>query len=167
MSLEGQRLQPDRYALIPRTLTFLFQDHQILLIKVPKDRGDWAGLYNGVGGHVERGEDPYTAALREVNEETGLSPSNLRLRGVVQIDTNVNPGIVLFVFQGEVQEGADLVTGPEGTPEWISLFDLDDLPLVEDLYELIPRVQSAMVLNHPFFASYHYNAEGQLSIRFP
>ena len=166
MSLEGQRLQPERYALIPRTLTFLIHDHHILLIKVPDDRGAWAGLYNGVGGHIERGEDPLTAALREVQEETQLSPLNLQLCGIVQVDTNTNPGIVLFVFQGEVEEKTDLIAGPEGKPEWISLVDLDELPLVEDLPDLIPRVLSSMVIDQPFFASYHYNAEGQLSIGF-
>jgi len=64
MSLDGQRADPDRYTLVPRTLTFLFQADQVLLLKV--DRGGWAGLYNGIGGHLEQGEDPLTAAVREL-----------------------------------------------------------------------------------------------------
>ncbi len=79
MSLAGQRLQPERYALIPRTLTFLFNKDEILLIKVPENRGAWTGLFNGVGGHIERGEEPHSAALREIFEETRLSPASLSL----------------------------------------------------------------------------------------
>ncbi len=102
MSLEGQRLQPDRYSVVPRTLSFLLRGEQILLLKLPAGRGAWAGMLNGVGGHVEQGEEPRASALREVVEETGLAPGpSFRLTGVVLIDTQQTPGIALYVFVGE------------------------------------------------------------------
>lgn len=67
MSLDGQRVNLDRYSLVPRTLSFLIQDDQILLLKL--NRGAWSGLYNGIGGHIEQGEDPLSAARREVEGE--------------------------------------------------------------------------------------------------
>lgn len=166
MSLAGQRLRLDRYALIPRTLTFLLHSDEILLIKVPEDRGAWSGLYNGVGGHIERGEEPLSAALREIGEETNQSPKSLNLTGIVQIDTNRNPGIGLFVFLGIVEVKKDLISGPEGTPEWIEISDLTDTPLVEDLPQLLPKILEAGETGAPFFAKYHYDPEDQLTITF-
>ena len=166
MSLAGQRLQPERYALIPRTLTFLFHKDEILLIKVPKNRGVWSGLFNGVGGHIERGEEPHSAALREIFEETRLSPASLSLCGIVQIDTNTNPGIALFVFLGSVEQKSELPSGPEGTPEWIKISNLESTPLVEDLPQHNTKSIVAGKSGIPFIAKYHYEPKGQLNIVF-
>ena len=69
----------------------------------------WANQYNGLGGHVEADEDVYAAALREVNEETGLSVTDLTLRGVVNVDTGNDefgqrPGVMMFVFAGAADD---------------------------------------------------------------
>lgn len=38
---------------------------------VQKNRPEWmSGYLNGIGGHVEEGEDPFTAMVREFEEET-------------------------------------------------------------------------------------------------
>jgi 8-oxo-dGTP diphosphatase len=165
MSLSGQRIQPERYQLIPRTLTFLTRPDEVLLIRLGPDRGDWAGLLNGVGGHVERGEDPIQSARREIEEETGLIAGELRLAGVVIIDTGEQPGIGLYVFVGDVG-GGELQAGPEGSPEWIRLDSINDSPLVADLPELLPKVLSSGEQAAPFSAIYEYDDSGVLSIRF-
>lgn len=166
MSLPGQRLQPDRYSLIPRTLTFLLHEGAVLLIKVPEGRGDWAGLFNGIGGHIEKGEDPISSARREIEEETHLIPSSLKLCGFVQVDTKTNPGIGLFVFCGEVDERGPLQASPEGKPEWIQISELANVPLVEDLPQLIPRALASRKAGLPFFARYRYDPSDQLTITF-
>ncbi len=165
MSLSGQRIQPDRYQLIPRTLTFLTRPGEVLLIRLGPDRGDWAGLLNGVGGHVECGEDPIQSARREIEEETGLIAGVLRLAGVVIINTGDQPGIGLYVFVGDIRSG-ELQAGSEGTPEWIRLDSLNDVPLVADLPELLPRALSGSERSAPFSAIYEYDDTGKLSIRF-
>jgi 8-oxo-dGTP diphosphatase len=165
MSLDGQRIQPDRYKVIPRTLTFLLSGDEILLIRVAPGRGGWSGMLNGLGGHIERGESPFGSALREVNEETGLVPQDLRLCGVVIVDTGGDPGIGLYVFVGETQSGS-IPAGPEGQPVWHEIDRLADVELVEDLPALIPRAIASYRGAPPFSAAYVYDRSGALTIQF-
>ncbi|MFQ5943466.1 MAG: NUDIX domain-containing protein [Anaerolineales bacterium] len=164
MSQDGQRLDPDRYAVIPRTISFVVHYDQILLIQLASDHEGWASLYNGIGGHVESGEEPLTAARREVLEETGLSLADQQLCGVVIVDMGTNSGIALFVFVGEALE-TDLLAGPEGVPTWVPVDRLEDYELVEDLGFLIPQALEAWSDNTIFFAGYSYDAHGELQIR--
>jgi len=161
--LHGQRLDPDRYALIPRTLTFLERGGQILLLRLAEGRGAWAGRYNGIGGHIERGEDPLSAARREVAEETGLQARGLKLCGVVAVDPGNRIGIGLYVFVGEPGLGA-MRPSAEGILEWASPDNMAALPLVSDLPFLLPRALAAYREGTTFSAAYQATAEGALEI---
>lgn len=163
MSLDGQRLDSDRYAVIPRTLSFLLRQNEILLIKLASDREGWSGRYNGIGGHVEIGEEPLSAARREVLEETGLE-TDQRLCGVVNIDTGGALGIGLFVFVGEAGGDERLMSGSEGVPAWLPVDRLADHDLVEDLGFLIPQALKARSEKGIFFAAYSYDNDGKLQI---
>jgi len=162
----AQKAGAERYQVVPRTLIFLTHEGRVLLLKGASHKRLWANLYNGVGGHVERGEDVLTAARRELREETGLEAS-LWLCGVVTIDTGHNTGIGLFVFRGEpLLPLAPLRPSREGEARWVPLDAWRSLPLVEDLHVLLPRVLAAAPDTPPFFAQYTYDAEGRLQITF-
>lgn len=165
MSLAGQRAQLHRYTLIPRTLSFLLRDDKVLLIRLPEGHGAWGGHFNGVGGHIEQGEDPLSSARREIREETGLAPERLVLSGVVIVDTGERPGIGLYVFVGESKNDV-LQSSPEGSPTWISLNDMNEVLLVEDLPILLPRAIASYSGSAPFSAVYTYNHAGELTIKF-
>src|SRR5260370_42114690 len=62
-----------RYSIIPRVLCFVTWMDEVLLLKGAPDKKLWAGKYNGLGGHVERGESGHAAAQREILEESGLA----------------------------------------------------------------------------------------------
>lgn len=165
MNREGQRLDPRRYAQIPRTLSLLTKGGKILLIRIPEEKGAWGGKLNGVGGHVERGEDPCSSALREIKEEVAIEPQDLRLCGVVSIDIEADLGIGLYVFVGTVQD-SDPSPGPEGPADWFDQADLESLPLVEDLPFLIPAALAAYRDGQPFSAVYRYPDDGSVSVEF-
>lgn len=148
MPSQNQGADPKRYTLIPRTLIFLTRGEDILLLQGAPHKRLWAGLYNGIGEHIERREDPLSAARRELAEESGLQ-ADLWLAATVTIDTGPDsPGILLFVFRGEVTGGL-LRPSAEGRPRWVPRARLDELPLVEDLHTLLPLILEQEAQHQP------------------
>ncbi len=171
MKKSEQGVTADRYTIIPRSLIFVFRraatggSLEVLLIKGAPSKRLWANQYNGIGGHIERGEDALSAARRELNEETGLSSVDLRLVGTVLIDADDRRGIGLFVFRGEYQ-GGTLIESTEGQLEWAPVDRLQDLPLVPDLKALLPRILRMQPGDPPFSALYDYDEQEQMHIHF-
>ncbi len=166
MGRSEQGISPDKYHMIPRVLIFVFNDQRkVLLIKGAPTKKIWAEKYNGVGGHVERGEDILSAAKRELKEETGLESSSMFFCGQVMVDATVTTGIALFIFKAKYEGGA-LAPSAEGELEWVKPESFRELPLVEDLRTIIPKVSSIQMGDQPFFAKYAYTEDDQLIISF-
>lgn len=176
MNVDEQGVGKDRkrrYQTIPRTLILVTSvnpqsgEREVLLLKGAADKRLWANKYNGLGGHVEAGEDLLSAAERELAEESGLAVDDLRLRGVVNIDTGRDetgsrPGVLMFVFTGESRERR-VRASAEGAPEWVPVDGLADYALVDDLYEVIPL---ALGDGPFFFGHYRPGAGGEMVYEF-
>ncbi|MBA4398741.1 MAG: NUDIX domain-containing protein [Chloroflexi bacterium] len=165
MPVEEQGAGLKRYRVIPRVLIFIFNQGAVLLIKGAPTKRLWANHYNGIGGHVERGEDILSAARRELLEEAGLAVPQIHLCGTVMVDAEPDSGIGLFVFRGEAP-GQAKVHSHEGETEWVPLTDLEKYPLVEDLHVLIPKITHMQPEDAPFAARYYYDEEQKLQIIF-
>lgn len=164
MPVSDQGINLDRYMLIPRTAIFVRRDNSYLLLKGAPNKRLWAGKYNGLGGHVEQGEDVLTAAQRELMEETGLE-ADLWLCGTVIVDSGQNPGICLYVFSGECSN-SEPKPSEEGAAEWVLFEVLDELPVVEDLPVLLERIHAMSPGDVPFAARSYYDDQDKLVVKF-
>src|SRR5215217_5840080 len=136
---QGADATQNRWLTIPRTLCFVLNGSDVLLMKRAPHNRVFPNQYNGVGGHIERDEDPLTSARREILEETGLTVNNLQLRAVYNIDAKASTGIILFVFTAESQH-REFTANDEGTLHWIPQREVSQYDLVEDLPTILPRV---------------------------
>ena len=103
----------------------------------------WPDCWDAIGGHVEDGETPEMAAVREVQEEVGVRPSRLLL-----IDTFPEPRPDLY---GDALHHIFAVTAwTGGAPAnicdehteiaWFSVDEIDRLkPLAGTRYPLLAR----------------------------
>lgn len=163
---QGADATHGRWLVIPRTLCFVFNGEDVLLMKRGPNRRVFPNRYNGVGGHLERNEDPTTGARREIHEETGLVVQDLRLRGVYNIDAGEQTGIVLYVYTAYSVSRDFRDTSGEGTLHWVGRDAVLALDLVEDLPHILPRILGAASDTPPFSAHLSYDANDRLKIVF-
>ena len=110
-------------------LCYLFDGDNILLID--KKTGLGKGLVNAPGGHIEEAETASEAAMREINEETGVSITSVEYKGVLEFqftDGLAMRGHVFFAHEhsGEIGET------DEARPFWCPVSDLPYDKMWED-----------------------------------
>ena len=104
------------------TLLFLRREGQILLAM--KKRGFGVDKWNGVGGKLDEGETREQAAVRECQEEIGVTPLNIQLAGEIDFTDLPHVHHYCHVYTTTEWEGEPSET-EEMRPQW---FDLDKIP---------------------------------------
>lgn len=101
------------------TLCYIEKEGKYLMLhRVKKHHDINAGKWIGVGGHVENGETPEECLLREVKEETGLTLTAYRLRGLVTFLSDVCEPELMCVFTADEFDG-ELIECDEGELAWV------------------------------------------------
>ena len=115
--------------MILTTLCYLEKDGQYLMLhRVKKDVDVNKGKWIGVGGKFEEGESPDECLKREVSEETGLSLTSYRMRGVLTFQSVGWETEYIFVYTADGFEG-ELKDCNEGVLKWVGKENLMDLNL--------------------------------------
>lgn len=115
--------------MILSTLCYIEKDGCWLMLHRVKKKNDLNhDKWIGVGGKFEEGESPEDCLLREVGEETGLTLTDFRFRGLVTFVSDEAPTEYMHLFTATGFTGA-LRDCDEGTLEWVPIPQVETLPL--------------------------------------
>lgn len=105
------------------TLCLIYKNNQLLLGM--KKRGFGQGRWNGFGGKMLDSESIKEAAIREIKEEVGLTPLNIKRRGILNFHFEGNPEILeVHIFSATDFKG-QLIETEEMKPKW---FNQEEIP---------------------------------------
>ena len=99
-----------------------------MLHRVKKENDASHDKWIGVGGKCEADESPDECMLREVKEETGLTVTSWRYRGIVTFISDVWPCEYMHLFTTNQWNGKEIDCN-EGDLQWIDKDRLFDLTL--------------------------------------
>lgn len=113
------------------SLCYIEKDGRYLMLHRTKKAGDEnRDKWIGIGGKFESGESPEDCMLREVLEETGLSVSSWRFRGIVTFVSNEWGTEYMHLFTAHGFTGS-LRDCDEGELEWVEKSRIPSLPIWE------------------------------------
>ncbi len=112
------------------TLCYIRKDDQYLMLLRNKKKEDInEGKWIGVGGRAEEGESPDDCILREVREETGLTLTDYRLRGIITFISDEWEEEYMMLYEGLSFTGELLRDCVEGTLRWVPTDEIFSLSL--------------------------------------
>ena len=103
-------------------------ERYLMLHRVKKEEDANKNKWIGIGGKFEEGESPEDCVLREVREETGLTLTRYRYRGIVTFVSNVWETEYMHLFTADAWSGA-LSDCDEGALAWVRKADVAALPI--------------------------------------
>ena len=113
------------------TLCYLERgDEYLMLHRVKKDHDVNQGKWIGVGGKFQDGESPEECILRECLEETGLTLTEYRYRGLVTFVSDEAPTEYMHLFTASRWTGSPIPCA-EGELAWIKKAELRSLLMWE------------------------------------
>lgn len=134
--------------MLNSTLCYLERGDEYLMLHRVKKKNDLnRDKWIGVGGKCEEGESPEDCVLRETREETGLTLTDYRYRGLVTFVSNQAPTEYMHLFTAASWTGTPIPCG-EGELAWIKKAELRSLPMWEGDKIFLRLLEE----NGPFFS---------------
>lgn len=123
------------------TLSFVFDnetDH-ILLLQIAED-GPLKRKHTGLKGEIGPDEDMNQAAIRNIQESSGLVVSQAVLRGVVKaIHVENQSPVIYFVYETSRFSG-ELEGKIPGRMKWVDILNIFNLQLESLVQEIMPHL---------------------------
>ena len=114
--------------MINSTLCYIEKDGKYLMLhRVKKENDANKDKWIGIGGKFEDKESPEDCVLRETKEETGLTLTAYKYRGIVTFVSDRWETEYMHLFTADGFSG-ELIDCDEGVLEWIDKEKLDAVP---------------------------------------
>ena len=114
--------------MLNTTLCYIERDScWLMLHRVKKENDINRDKWIGIGGKFEDKESPEECLLREIREETGLTLTRYRYRGLVTFVSDRYETEYMHLFTADGFTG-ELIDCDEGTLEWVPIARVPALP---------------------------------------
>jgi len=114
--------------MINSTLCYIRRcDEYLMLHRIKKENDLNHDKWIGIGGKFEDKESPEDCLLREAREETGLTLTSYRYRGLVTFVSDRWPTEYMHLFTADGWTG-EIKECDEGVLEWLPIAKLNDIP---------------------------------------
>jgi 8-oxo-dGTP diphosphatase len=144
-------MNPRGAKTIVATLCYVRSGGRTLMLHRNKKKGDvHLGKWNGLGGKLDPGESPDECVIREVREESGLTISDPRLRGVLTFPAfRDGEDWLVFVYTASAFTGA-VGECAEGELSWVDDAEVKGLPLWEGDRVFLPWIDEERFFSAKF-----------------
>ena len=130
------------------TLCYLEKEDQYLMLhRISKKNDVNKDKWIGIGGHFEGIESPEECLLREAKEETGLTLTSYRFRGLVTFIPDETTSEYMCLYTADGWEG-EMTDCNEGKLEWVEKSRIGSLNLWEGDRIFLKLLKE----NAPFFS---------------
>lgn len=124
--------------LVEVALGVLINPSSELLLSRRPDHGFMPGYWEFPGGKLEPDEAPMDALVRELGEELGIT---FQLPEFIDVFFHEYPDRHVKLHVWKIKDFSPTPHGREGQLiRWLSLKDLQDLPLLEGSYAILPSL---------------------------
>lgn len=111
------------------TLCYIEKDNCYLMLhRIKKEHDINKDKWIGIGGHFETGESPDDCLLRETYEETGLTLTSYRFRGILTFQCDDITDYYICIYTADGFTGS-LKDCKEGVLKWVSKKEINNLDL--------------------------------------
>lgn len=114
--------------------------NQILLLKRTKEEEIFPGMWGLPGGHIDNGETPKEASIRECEEETSIKVNRCRLFNIKSIEN----GTIYYYLSKEEEfnnESLFLIEKEHSNYYWCSIDKLAKLELIPGLKKILSSIK--------------------------
>jgi 8-oxo-dGTP diphosphatase len=120
----------------------IYRDQEVLLVRHGTAAGHLTGVYGLPSGSLKEGETELEAAVRELEEETGLTTSQkdlVELPETYTAEIQRKDGVKKFSFKVFLCKrfSGELKETEETTPEWVKISDLKKYKLLPNVEEIV------------------------------
>ncbi len=121
---------------------FIRKDGKYLLMKRSPDKKYAPNKIHPFGGKMDKDENPYVGAVREVGEEVGIEIENLKLEAVIyeqMPDKNLKANWMVFYFSADYKSGK-VIKSEEGEVVYLTADEIKESDLFPSVKVIIDHI---------------------------
>ena len=121
---------------------FIRKDGKYLLMKRSPNKKYAPNKIHPFGGKMDKDENPYVGAVREVGEEVGIEIENLKLEAVIyeqMPDKNLKANWMVFYFSADYKSGK-VIKSEEGVVVYLTADEIKESDLFPSVKVIIDHI---------------------------